>query len=227
MPWKTYLFVGDSITEGYDDNGISVSCLGVPGRLLKDVLYNNISQNNYINFGQSGALVSDYCDRAEGYISADPSNISVVVASVYSPNVPSGQHASWAWDAQNLSAMRQRIIAFKNFCNSLGVLFIPVFWCASPFDLGTTTGPAALQAHIDALLIDFPYLIKAYEVIQDQSVTSGPYSSTVYCVDVTHPAGGGGGAASDTNGYGLLKDRFLLDIDSAEAAAMLHQGFVA
>lgn len=226
MSWKTYLFVGDSITEGFGDNGISVSCFGVPGRLLKDVLYSVIDQNNYINFGQSGALLSAYCNRAKGYILSDPSNISVVVASVFSPNVPQGQHVSWSWNSANLLSMRQSIIEFKEFCNNLNILFIPVFWCASPFDLGTTTGPAALQAHVDALLIEFPYLIKAYEVIQDASVVTGPYSSVTYCIDVTHPAGGGGGATSDTNGYGLLKNRFLSDIAAAESAAMIHQGFV-
>lgn len=181
-----FLWTGDSLTEGYGDS-LTISCQGIPGRfLMASINTAGTPTMMHVNAGVSGRLVPQYIDVAKSVIEADPTKYSAVVVSIWSPNIPQGEQPGW-WPTQpeNLAAMVAALTAFEAWLLERSIVFIPAFVAGSPFEMGSVRR-AALQEHIDACSVKWPWLLNLNTPVQDPAIIDGPYIVSTYCDDSTH-----------------------------------------
>lgn len=190
MALTGFLWVGDSITEGFGDN-LPVSCYGLPTRFQYDAVIQNPVIHQHYNLGCSGSMVPQYIDIAKQWIEATPGVITAVVCSVWSPNIPQGQEFSWAFDPVNLNAMFDAVVAFEAYCLENSMVFMPVFLAGSPLGQNEVTR-VQLQAHLDRCIARWPWLIDFNAPIQNPAYTDGPWILLPdYSTDATHPNNAG------------------------------------
>lgn len=213
---RTILWVGDSITEGFSDN-MPVSCYGLPGRFQRDAMQAATVIRQHLNLGCSGSLVGQYIDIAKQWISATPDSITVCVVSVWSPNIPSGEGFSWAYDAANLSDMRDELQAFEPWLLERSKVFVPAFIAGSP--LGQDDGTQVrLQAHREACAELWPWMLDFNDAIQDPAKPLGPWMlMPTYCGDATHP---------NADGYDKMYADHSASFESKVDLAIAAYGFV-
>lgn len=181
-----FLWVGDSITEGFSDN-MPVSCYGLPTRFQYDAILVNPVIHQHYNLGCSGSRVNQYIDIAKQWIEATPEVVSVVVCSIWSPNIPQGEAFEWAFSQVNLDDMYSELLAFESYCLNKSILFMPVFLAGSPLGQNEVTR-VTLQGHIDRCVARWPWLIDFNAPIQNPAYTDGPWMLLPdYSTDATHP----------------------------------------
>lgn len=222
------IYVGDSLTEGYGDSpgdGIfeTVSCYGIPGRRRFRYMTTGAPVGNHINLGCSGFMVRQYLERLYGYVRADPDAISVAVVSCWTPNKPPAEPASYSTRSDVLADNLAALIEAEAFCLANSIVFIPCFVFASPFDL--LGRQADLKAGVDAVKARFPQTIDLAPIVQDPTITDGPYANPLWSADSTHANGVGPEGNPYGLGYTALEHQFNLDYPGALATAKTLYGF--
>lgn len=179
--------VGDSISEGYDDN-ITVSCYGLFGRFQRYMMtVVGTPTISYRNLGVSGRRVNQYIDVAKSIIEADPSRTSAVFVSIWSPNKPTEQPAgTWPTAPENLANMVTWLQDFEAWCIARRIVFIPVF-LAGVYSALSTANRVALQGHLDNCKTLWPFLVNFNEGLQDPAYTDGPRMASTWTNDGIHP----------------------------------------
>jgi lysophospholipase L1-like esterase len=203
-------FVGDSITQGYGDDGQYVSVDGVPGRLIRSLGSGPNAQYTFINFGQSGWTPEQYLARWKGLAAADPNGATAMVYSIYSPNgfADGGPHTN----TTRINEMEANCIAAEQAAHANGRIFIPCFITGTNMGLlGPNTArtdwaqdnTGLVKSLLDWALARYGnQLLDLHSVIQDKktigpAIQDGMTGTPSYTDDETHP---------NTLGYDTLGD---------------------
>lgn len=206
-------FVGDSITQGYEDKAVGdlvIGLDGMSGRMLRAWGVGSNASYSVVNFGQSGFTPEEYLARWKGLARADPNGATAMVYSIYSPN---GFAGPGVMNQARIDQMKQATLDAEAAAKSLGRTFIPAFitgtnyfllqpcpdmksWCGDSTGLVKNLLDWAKQRYGNQLL-------DLHDAIADKT-TIGPAMQgglngvTPYTDDQTHP---------NTAGYDALGAR--------------------
>ena len=211
--------VGDSITEGYNDNVIGVAVGGYPAR-LRDSIGKNSDTWEFFNFGQSGLTPEQYIATWTDWAKTTPNQATAMLYSIYSPN--------GFFDGNGIVLGTSRVTALQNLCiqaeslaRTYGRLFIPIFITGTNTNLVTAPASAATQNntnYVNDLLVwaqnrYVSRLLDLHSAIQDPTNNIGPSMAANYTIDGTHPNG---------SGYDALGALAVTAFPIAYAAALAH-----
>jgi len=208
---KIIEMVGDSIMQGYGDQGDILNIGGISRRA--NLQFNTLSGGYwFVNEGQSGFTPEQYLERWEGI--AKTTSATAMVYSIYSPN--GYYNAGTPIYPQRIIDMQNNCILAESKAAQYGRIFIPCFITNNNmFNYGSlgTSGTVWGYSGQALELLDWAKarygnrLLDLTPAIQNPN-NNGLSMDTGYTDDQTHP---------NTAGYGVLGTKFIADFPTVYA----------